>query len=290
MIVGQEKPPLDELVHFGIKGMHWGVRKGNTLSKSERAEASANYQAKLQRIQETKYSKISSGISQEQYKKLSTKSVKVQSGQDITRITLRKNEKFRDLTYVAYKPGDVNAYRSAMPAAGTLGGQKKYKDAYEATYKSLETLRSPSEKERVDAFISLFDTPSVKLRDGRTVTGRKFLADYSIYSREAKTLNAQQLGLKTYTDFLRTQWMDIPINEAYFNKLRAKGYNAVVDDNDRGHLAETPLILLNPNGSLKKLSVKKLTADDVNNAQRKLNNTQSKIDVSSLRRRSNDHE
>lgn len=26
MILGSEKPPLDELAHFGVKGMHWGVR------------------------------------------------------------------------------------------------------------------------------------------------------------------------------------------------------------------------------------------------------------------------
>lgn len=32
MIVGQEKPPLDELVHFGVKGMKWGVRKENRTS------------------------------------------------------------------------------------------------------------------------------------------------------------------------------------------------------------------------------------------------------------------
>lgn len=27
--LGQEKPPLEDLVHVGVKGMHWGVRKSD---------------------------------------------------------------------------------------------------------------------------------------------------------------------------------------------------------------------------------------------------------------------
>lgn len=34
MIVGEEKPSLDELSHFGVKGMKWGVRKGVTPPNS----------------------------------------------------------------------------------------------------------------------------------------------------------------------------------------------------------------------------------------------------------------
>jgi hypothetical protein len=33
-ILGADKPPLVELSHFGVKGMHWGTRKSSTTSGS----------------------------------------------------------------------------------------------------------------------------------------------------------------------------------------------------------------------------------------------------------------
>lgn len=34
IIVGQEKPSLEDLTHFGVKGMKWGIRKENRTSLS----------------------------------------------------------------------------------------------------------------------------------------------------------------------------------------------------------------------------------------------------------------
>jgi hypothetical protein len=36
MIVGQEKPSLDDLIHFGVKGMRWGVIRDKTSDASSR--------------------------------------------------------------------------------------------------------------------------------------------------------------------------------------------------------------------------------------------------------------
>lgn len=33
-MIGQPKPPLDELAHYGVKGMKWGVRKDETVGKT----------------------------------------------------------------------------------------------------------------------------------------------------------------------------------------------------------------------------------------------------------------
>lgn len=40
MIVGQEKPSLDELAHFGVKGMKWGVRTATPTAKQIRVARS----------------------------------------------------------------------------------------------------------------------------------------------------------------------------------------------------------------------------------------------------------
>lgn len=53
MIVGQDKPPLGELAHFGVKGMKWGVHSTATPAQQE-AKRVLKLQKKLRRIDSNK--------------------------------------------------------------------------------------------------------------------------------------------------------------------------------------------------------------------------------------------
>lgn len=258
--------------HFGVKGMHWGIRKEkdtakSTESKAARKEARKNFREFHGKVFDKRM--LAPELDKKAYDNFSTKEFTLKKGTTVRRVTQRKNEQLRSTTYVSFKKSDGDIYRAAMTARLFGGGRKNYKNSYEATYKTLETLRSPSEKERFDAFVNLFDTPSIKLKNGKTVTGREYLKD-GVYSNEVKTLDSQRLGLAIYRNFTQNQFSETALNTAYFKSLRDKGYNAIVDDNDRGFVSDTPLIVLNPNGTLKTMSVKALSADDINAAQRRL--------------------
>lgn len=260
-----------ELAHFGVKGMKWGVRnnrtEATTMSKADRKLARKNLTDQSIKVFESKLAETSKPISNAKYNSLSTKDVTIRKGTEVRRVTKRRDEVLRDFTYVSHKPDDRDIYRVAMTMQ-MRAGAKTYKKAYENTYKAVNTLKSPSEKARVDAFVELFDTPSVTLRNGKTITGREYLKRYTGYKREARRLESRQLGLALYHDFVSTQYLGKhPLNKAYYKNVASKGYNAIVDDNDRGHLAKEPLIILNPNGTLKKMKVHELTADEINKAQ-----------------------
>lgn len=281
-IITAVKPPLDELVHYGVKGMHWGVRKNRktaptTFSKEQRKQARKSFDefslASITKKYPTGEDLFTRKMTQEEYNKLSTKTLTLKKGSTVRRVSQRADEKYGEMTYTSFTERDKGIYRTVMPLTNTKNpfksaGAKTYKQHYEITFKALETLKSPSEKERVDAFTALMDTKSITLRSGKTVTGRQYLK--RSYPKEVKTLNTQQLGLRAYKDFSERQYAQTPLNSAYFNAVRERGYNSFVDDNDRGHLSETPLVVLNPNGTLKKMDVHPLTADEINQAQLEL--------------------
>lgn len=275
MILPEDKPSLEEVLeHHGIKGMHWGVRKESlrshtTLSKDERKKANKNYHAFASSVLEKKFGPKATlfrdPITENEYKTLSNKDEIIEKGHTLYRTTEREKEQFRSMTYVTTNRKDADVYNAVLAKTGLLGlGGRSYKPTYETTLSSLENLKSPSEKTRLDAFVNLMDTPSITLKNGKVVTGREILRNSEEFKKDAKRLDAHQLGLQSYNTFLKDQYLDTPLNTAYYKSIRDKGYNALIDDNDQGHLANQPLIVLNPNGSVKKMETRQLTADEIN--------------------------
>jgi hypothetical protein len=251
------------LAHYGVKGMKWGERR--SLRKAAKANA-ADFDNRLDSI----YDKSRGAMSVNDYNRLDTKDVKVEAGSELKRVSTSKEKKLRENVYASYTKDDITRYHGLIPMGGGGGvGGRNYKKHYELTLKATQDLVAPSPKARVDAFISLVDTPALTMKNGQVITGREYMAKNG-YAKEIKTLSTQQVGLAMYDTFVYAQTTKTPLNSAYYNKLKAAGYNALIDDNDAGRLSDKPLIILNPSGTIKTMSVRKLSNDEILTAQKQM--------------------
>jgi len=270
--------PDKEVKHFGTKGMHWGIRNDrdrSTESRGDRKESSKALKERMYKMVKDEPRFMT--MSKADYIALSTKGETFAVNTTIRRISMGPSAQVKGALFVSRLQEDSAYYRGAFPAIGPLagkkgGGKKTYKQpSYEMEYKTVMKLSSPSEKVRVDTYLKLLDTPSIKLQGKNApITGREFLENNALHP-VLKKYESQELGFKTWHEFVRTQGnRENPLAIAYFDSLRAKGYNALPDDNDRRLVTKAPLILLNPESTLKVGSVRRLTTDEINRAQRQL--------------------
>lgn len=259
----------DQLAHYGIKGMKWGIRKASSevdrhaakVAKAEQKAQTKRLNAEMGEVLGRRFKLQFGQMSMSDYEKLSTKGKSWASGSEFKRVVDGKNLNAPD-TYVSTNKQDAYNYRVALGARFLGRGER-----HEITLKSVNRLTSPSAKERVDAFVELMDKPAIILENGKAVSGREVLKR-SGYGRDVRRLDSTQLGVKYYNEFLTSQWMDKPINTAYFNEIKKRGYNSLLDANDEGIVSKEPLILLNPSGDVKRMSIKPLTKEDVKDAEK----------------------
>ena len=157
---------------------------------------------------------------------------------------------------------DHNIYAGTIPAVQSKSGargSKTYHSVYQMSLTTKKRLTMPSQKERVDTFIDLIQTPE----------GQNWLRKTGKYRGQIDEYNAKKVGLEHYEKFNKYAGnQSVKFNDLYFNSLKSKGYTALIDDNDAGVWSRKPTILLSPKQTVKVTSVQQLTADDINRAQR----------------------
>lgn len=261
------------LAHYGVKGMKWGVRQDQHRTYSEKATTTSDNVIKRagSTVQMTRYFATGGSLKKQQkyteewYDSLDTGKAFIEKGATMNRIVRGVDDRaLSGRLYVSTLESDHEMYKAVIPAVQKkfAFGQKEYHSVYQVELEAKKKLSMPSEKERIDIFIDTIKTPE----------GRKWMAD-SGYKDQINELNAKEMGLSAYKKFNKVAGnQELKITDVYFDKVKAKGYEAILDDNDAGVWSKSPTILLSPKSTVRVTSVEQLSADDINAAQRNVLN------------------
>lgn len=189
-------------------------------------------------------------ITQQAYEKLSTDELRLKAGQTLHRVTTNGGEVLRDGAYVSFDPDDANRYKAFLPPLWKTNGFGGGPNIFSMSMSATSELTSPSAKNRVDIFTTLLKND-------------KEFAKYWHYDRG----DAHKFALSRYNKMaLNLCDRDNVATKKYLAEVKRLGYNALVDDNDAGRLARTPLILLDVAKSITTNSITKLSDWDLADA------------------------
>ena len=207
----------NDIVHYGKKGMQWGVLHGPPYP-----------------------------INKE------TSVTRIRKGGQIRRLSIRDENAATGHAYVTFLKNDNERYKGFFGAR--LKGLSRGGKVYSVEMTAKNDLLSPSRKTRVDTFVEMYkDDPVLRKELGNYYKTRKKLSPMSekFYQKKFSDLDGDELRTKGYDTFAQSLGGNQYIRDKYFKKLSAKGYQFVIDDLDAGKFGEAPAILFDRKRSVK---------------------------------------
>lgn len=249
------------IIHYGVLGQKWGVRKATQNEKSEQHKkpnykkiaiitgaslivvagtAVAYYAYKKHAItQSTLENALKRGNNLdilETLKKSEVSDILVPKGSILERVSKVAETDFNgDILYASFKKEDKRRYKILFEE------QLKTKKLYNIKLSAINDLKAPNDSKQFQLF--------KKLIEENDEFASSFADQYKSVSNVLQ--NRSKTADDAYHNFITGIYRsDRPENKIFMNYMKNLGYNALFDTNDAGVWSTSPLIALDPKMNL----------------------------------------